>query len=147
VLKGINTLMTPELLGVLARMGHGDVIAVVDSNYPAYAAGPPVIPMPSLNSPEAVRLVVELMPLDTFVDAPVRYMIGAGDTELREVTREVLAVSTELEGREISGASMERFDFYEAARSASAVIHTQETRPYGCYLLTKGVLPAFGPQG
>lgn len=147
MLKGINPLMTPDLLHVLARMGHGDTIAVVDSNYPAYAAGAPVVPMPSLDAPAAVRLVVELMPLDTFIDAPVRYMEGAGDTGPREVTRDVLAVASELEGREVRGEPVERFAFYEAARGASAVIHTQETRPYGCYLLTKGVLPAFGPDG
>lgn len=147
MLKGINTLMTPELLDVLSRMGHGDTIAVVDSNYPAYSAGVPVIAMPSLNCPEAVRIVVELMPLDTFIDAPVRYMEGAGDTEVREVTRDVLAVASELERREVQGEAVERFAFHEEARSARAIIHTQETRPDGCYLLTKGVLPAFGPDG
>lgn len=146
MLKGINPLMTPELLAVLARMGHGDVIAVVDSNYPAYTAGPPVLPMHSLDAPAAVRLITELIPLDTFVDAPVRYMIGQDDTELREVTRDVLAVASEVEGREIAGADVARLDFYEAARGAVAVVHTQESRPYGCYLLTKGVWPTFGPQ-
>ena len=146
MLKGINPLMTPELLTALARMGHGDTIAVVDSNYPAYATGRPVVPMPSLDAPEAVRLIVELMPLDTFVEAPVQYMTGAAGEDMREVTRDVLDAAARTEGRAIHGAPLDRFDFYERARAATIVVHTQETRPYGCYLLTKGDLPTFGPE-
>lgn len=147
MLKGINTLVTPELLFALARMGHGDTIAVVDSNYPAYAAGREVVPMPSLTSPEAVRIITELISLDTFVDAPIAYMEGAPGEELREVTRQVLDVASEVEGRPITGEAVERHDFYGRAAGATVVVHTQETRPYGCYILTKGVLPVFGPEG
>jgi rbsD or fucU transport len=102
--------------------------------------------MPSLDAPEAVRLIVELMPLDTFVEAPVQYMTGAAGEDMREVTRDVLDAAARTEGRAIHGAPLDRFDFYERARAATIVVHTQETRPYGCCLLTKGVLPTFGPE-
>ena len=89
----------------------------------------------------AARAVFSLLPIDGIVDVPIRRMevVGEPDTVL-EVHREVLAEAQAAEGRELPLASLERHAFYAAAREAFAVIQTTESRPYGCFLVRKGVV-------
>lgn len=141
MLKGIDPRVTPELLDALARMGHGDVLAVVDRNYPAESSGRPVVRLAGVNLVTAVELVVGLVPLDQFVDRPVA---GMSPTEAPDTTPEVqveaLAAASRVEGRAVQDERVERWAFYERARAAFAVVQTDEVRPYGCMLLAKGVL-------
>ena len=39
MLKGISPLLTPELLKILAEMGHGDELVIGDCNFPAQSMG------------------------------------------------------------------------------------------------------------
>src|SRR4051794_37523938 len=89
MLKGINPLLSPALLHVLAAMGHGDELAVVDRNYPAYGAGRPVIHLDGVATTAALTAILEHLPLDTFVKRPLLHM-HEGDA-----TGSVLAVHTE----------------------------------------------------
>lgn len=145
MLKGVDPLLGPELLYALARMGHGDELAVVDTNYPAYAAGAEVVRLDGVDSTEAIRAITTVMPLDQFLTAPLRYMIGAPGEEQREVARAAIETAVVAEGRQVGTAPIHRLDFYEAARSVRLVVATGETRPYGCFLLTKGVWPDLHP--
>lgn len=43
MLKTISPLISPELLKVLAEMGHGDEIIFSDAHFPAHSMGPQVI--------------------------------------------------------------------------------------------------------
>jgi len=88
-----------------------------------------------------VRAILSLLPLDTFVPEPLLRMevVGSPD-EVTPVQRSVAAIATEIEGREIAMAGVERFAFYERSRGAFATVITGEDAPYACFLLIKGVI-------
>jgi L-fucose mutarotase len=140
VLKNIDPLVVPRLLHRLAAMGHGDEIAVVDRNYPAYSAGPEVVELAGVDTTAAVRAILGLLPLDTFVEHPLLFMEPVSGEPVLPIHREMAALASEVEGRSVAVKGLSRHAFYERARSASAVVATSEQRPYGCFLLVKGVI-------
>jgi L-fucose mutarotase len=143
MLKNIDPILTPALLRELAAMGHGDFIAICDANFPAYAiAGDkPLIHLAGCGTLAVLRAVLSLLPLDTFDGSPVHRMEQVGDPEtLAEVQQEAVdEVFSKLEPR-FEVASLERQAYYARARQAFALVLTGETRPYGNFLLRKGVL-------
>ncbi|WP_031517068.1 RbsD/FucU family protein [Streptomyces sp. NRRL F-5123] len=146
MLKGIDPLLSPDLLHALACMGHGDTVALVDRNFPAHSVNGRVIRLDGADVVSAGRAVLGLLPLDTFVPEPVARMEVVGDPGSRPpVQAEFLAVVTEQAGRPVAVEALERQAFYDRARAAFAVVITGEDRPYGCFLLAKGVLPEFAP--
>jgi L-fucose mutarotase len=145
MLKGIDPILIPDLIHALAKMGHGETVAVVDRNYPPHNAGAPVVHLAGVGAPAAVAAICSVMPLDTFVEAPLAAMEAVGEDERPAVSAEVVAAAEAAEGRALGVQWLERFAFYAAAKSASLVVATGEARPYGCYLLTKGVWPSFTP--
>jgi len=143
MLKGINPLLSPELLYVLAAMGHGDEIAVVDRNFPAASIGRKVVHLNGANVVETCRAIVGLLPVDTFVDPPIYRMQVVGDPDaIPDVQVEFLNACETLEARSIAMGSLSREEFYDRAKLAFAVVATSEQRPYGCFLLVKGVINA-----
>lgn len=146
MLKGVSPLLDAEALWTLMAMGHGDDLALVDRNFPAASTAAEtvsgdLIRIDGANATEAARAILALMPIDTFVDDPLRRMEVVGEPNtLLDVHKEVAAVASEAEGRPIEAHGIERFAFYEAARNAFAVIQTTEARPYGCFLIRKGVI-------
>ncbi len=143
MLKGLDPLIDAELLFVLAAMGHGDELAVVDANFPAVSFSRRLVRLSGADVNEAMRAVLSVLPLDTVVDEPVVAMeLACARGEMRPVHLEVHAVCEEIEGRPITMGSLSREAFYGRARQAFAVLATSEQRPYGCFLLTKGVLGA-----
>lgn len=141
MLINIDPRVTPGLLYRLAKMGHGDDIAVVDANYPAYAAGVEVIHLPGVSVTETVGLILGLIPLDEFVDHPIRAMLPTDASAARPTVHDDLDELLEsLHIPTTSSAGIERFDFYEAARSCSAIVATSDPAAYGCFTIKKGVL-------
>lgn len=141
MLKGIPELIDPELLYVLASLGHGDELAIVDRNYPAVSTGQRVLHLRSVDVTTAAEAILQLLPVDTFVDEPVIRMEVVDDpVEIPEVQRAFLEIVSRAAGRDVRMGSLPRFDFYERVRSAFAVVATSEARPYGCFLLTTGVV-------
>jgi L-fucose mutarotase len=148
VLKNIDPRLSPELLYVLAAMGHGDELAVVDANFPALSTARRTchgraVPIVGASMPDVVEAVLSVLPLDEFVDAPVRRMAdgGAAGDDLPEVQQEAQAVIDAAAGRHWPMGALERFAFYEAARNCYAVVLTGEPRSYGNVILKKGVIP------
>jgi L-fucose mutarotase len=147
MLKNIDPLLTAELLSVLAAMGHGDELAVTDANFPADSVARGtfhgrVIPLAGASLPEVVRAIVSVLPLDEFVDAPVRRMaIDVTPDEVPEVQKEVQVVIDAASGRHWPMGVLERFAFYEAACGCFAVVLTGERRLYGNVLIKKGAIP------
>jgi L-fucose mutarotase len=147
MLKNLDPLLGPELLYVLAAMGHGDEVAIVDANFPADSvacrtAYGRLVTVGGASVPEVVRAVVSVLPLDDFVDQPVRRMAVDGDVaELPEVQVEVQDVVDNAAGRSLPIGALERFAFYEAARGAYAVVLTGERRYFGNVLIKKGAIP------
>lgn len=143
MLKNIDPLLTPTLLRELAAMGHGDFIAICDANFPAYsvAGDRPLIHLPGCGTIELLRAIISVLPLDTFDGSPVQRMQQVGDADtLAEIQQEAFdTVFSKLDpAPEVS--SLERFAYYAQARLAFAVVVTGETKPYGNFLLRKGVL-------
>jgi L-fucose mutarotase len=143
MLRNIDPLLTPPLLRELAAMGHGDFIAVCDANFPAYsiAGDKPLIHLPATSTVAVLNAILSVLPLDTFDGSPVHRMEQGGDAEtLAEVQREAIdRVFSKLDPVPIV-AGIERFAYYERAREACAIVITGEARPYGNFLLRKGVL-------
>jgi L-fucose mutarotase len=141
MLKGLDPLLNADLLYVLAAMGHGDEIAVVDNNFPATSHAARLIRLDAADILAAGRAILGVFPLDTFVDAPVVRMEEVDDAAaVPPVQAEFLALCESLEGRPVTMASVSRSAFYERARSAFAIVATGETRGYGCFLLVKGLV-------
>ena len=141
MLKNLNVLHTPELLHVLASMGHGDEVALVDCNFPAVSMAQKLVRFDGTDLATVLKAVLELMPLDTFVDAPaLRMMQVHAPNEIPAVQQECQKIINEAEGREVKLVGIKREEFYERTRKAFAVIYTSELRPYGCLMLKKGVI-------
>lgn len=138
MLKNINPLLTGSLLAVLADMGHGDDLVIVDANYPAQASGVPVLDFPGISATEMAEAVLSLLPLDDFVDKPAAVM--QAPNEVPSIFTEFEAVIEKAEGRAIMVDPIERFAFYDRAREAFAIVRTGEKRLYGNIIFKKGVI-------
>ena len=141
MLKGIDPLLSPDLLHILAEMGHGDEIALVDCHFPAVANARRLVRLDGCDLPSVARAILSVLPIDTFIDQPVggMKMVDTPDV-VPDVQDEVFAAVNAAEARTVGVERIERFAFYERARQAFAVVATGEQRPYGCAILTKGVL-------
>ena len=141
MLKGIDPLLRGELLHVLDDMGHGDRLLLVDRNYPAASSGRPVIHLGEVTVLRAARAILSVMPLDSFIPHPLARMeVDEDPAKTTPVQDAMLALATEAEGRALEYAVIPRLDFYETARSCFAVVHTLDAVPYGCFVMTKGVV-------
>jgi len=147
MLKGIDHRLNAEVLACLRAMGHGDVVIVADTNFPADSVARATVTgrllrMDNLTAGEAVNAILSVLPLDTFVDdfAGRMEMTGSPD-EVPPVQAEVQAEIDRAEGRSRPMVGIERFAFYGFARTAYAVIQTGERRFWGCFMLRKGVIP------
>ena len=144
MLKGINPLLTPELLKLLMEMGHDDALVLADANFTAMsiAAGKPVLRLSGSTMLQAVQAINSLLPLAADVDHPVAFM-QVSDTQspyLTELQRDVLGyLAPELLPGQ-SAEPLERFDFYDRARAAYAIVLTGERQPFGNFILRKGVI-------
>lgn len=142
MLKGIPTIVGPELLKVLDEMGHGDTIVIADGNFPAasVAEGHILIRMDGHGVPEILEGILKLMPLDQYVDRPVTLMERCegdnADISIWDRYNKIIA-SEESRGESLIG-TLERFAFYDEAKKAYAVIATSETSQYANIILKKG---------
>lgn len=144
MLKGIDPVLTPELLKVLMEMGHDDAIVIADANFTAlrYAQGKPVIRLPGIGLVRAVQAVSSVLPLVADEQHPVGFMqVSQQPASYRSaLQREVLQG---LEPQFLAGQSaepIERYAFYERTRNAFAIVLTGELQPFGNFLLRKGVI-------
>lgn len=141
MLKGIDPRLSPDLLYLLAQMGHGDRLAVVDRNYPAESSGIPVVRMDSVDLLTALEAILSVFPVDTFAERPVGGMNQVDDpSAIPTAQLDAFKLVDRIEGREVGVERIERFSFYKTVKECFAVVITGEDRPYGCVVLTKGVL-------
>ena len=137
MLKNISPVISPELLKILMEMGHGDEIVIGDGNFPAASMAQRLVRLDGHGVPEVLDAVLRLMPLDTYVDAPVALMDNNGDGPAIWEKYEEIVKSNE---GEKNIELMERFAFYDRAKKAYAVIATGETAIYANIILKKGVV-------
>ena len=137
MLKTISPLISPELLKVLAEMGHGDEIIFSDAHFPAHSMGPQVIRADGLLVSDLLQAIIPLFELDSYAPPLVMMAAVAGDPQVETRYRE--ALSRPAPCPEI--ARIDRFAFYERAQKAFAIVITGERAKYGNILLKKGVTP------
>lgn len=142
MLRHIPPILSPDILHSLRAMGHGDVIAIVDANFPAYSMGcDRVHRLDGIPATDVLEAVLTLMPLDSFIPDPAYTMQVVGDPEaVPPIVSEFQDLIDRVSDNPTKISSVERFAFYERAKSSFAVIQTGETRLYGNILLTKGVI-------
>jgi L-fucose mutarotase len=139
MLRGLDPLLTPDLLHALASMGHGDTIAVVDANFPAAATARRLILLPGIATSVVLGAILTLLSIDDFETDPVLVMQAIGDSAaMPDAVREFVAVLAQHNAP--SPVAIERHAFYRAAAAAFAIVQTGERRFYGNILLRKGVI-------
>jgi L-fucose mutarotase len=146
MLKTIDPLLNADVLYALRSMGHGDRLVICDTNFPADSIARQtgfgrLLRIDNVSAARAVRAVLSVLPLDTFVDdAAIRMEIVGNPSEVPEVQKEVQSEIDHAEGRHWPLVSVERHAFYEKAKAAYGVIATGERRFYGCFIFAKGVI-------
>ncbi len=142
MLKGISPLLSPELLAVLYRMGHGDEIVLADAHFPAESFNNRVLRADGINIPDLLKAILPLFELDQYVDQPLMMMAAVeGDTLDPNVEQSYLKSICITNPDVAPILRIERFAFYERTKSAFAVVMTGETSKYGNIILKKGVTP------
>ena len=146
MLIGIDPHMPADLLDCLMRMGHGDEIVVADANFPATSTAAhtnwgEVISLPAFSAPRAIELITTVMPLDGFSDyCALRMEIDDAPDEMGEVHSQAFEILDAVKPDGAVLARLERQDFYPQAKDAFAVVATSDMRPFGCFILRKGVI-------
>ena len=142
MLKGISPLLSPELLKILAEMGHGDELVIGDCNFPNESMGQRVVHADGHSGTAMLDAILALFPLDQFVEAPVTLMDPAGAPE---GDPPVWAEFKSIVEKHQPGTKCEaigRFEFYDRARKAYAVLATGENALYACIIIKKGCILA-----
>jgi len=141
MLKGIPSILTPELLKIMMEMGHSDEIVLADGNFPRLGHPSRVVRLDGHGIPEILDAILQFMPLDTYVDYPATLMaVTPGDPYLPEIWDTYREIGRKHEKDGLREAPIERFAFYERARNAYAVVTTSEAALYANIILKKGVV-------
>lgn len=144
MLKGISPLVSPELLKVLAEMGHGDEIVLSDAHFPAKSYNTNVLRLDGVNIPELLLGILPLFELDSYSPTPLIMMSAVeGDALDPKVKASYLKSIHQVCSKSTTINNIDRFAFYEKASKAFAVVVTGETAKYGNIILKKGVTPVF----
>ena len=142
MLKGINPIISPELLKILAEMGHGDEIVLADAHFPGHTFCPKnVLRGDGLQIPDLLEGIIPLFELDQY--APPLAMMAAveGDTLDPQVEVDYMNAIRKHAPDASAPERIDRFDFYDRAEKAFACIMTGTTAKYGNIILKKGVTP------
>lgn len=144
MLKGIDPVLSPDLLKLLAEMGHDEALVLADANFTAMSlgSGKPVLRLPGVGMVRALQAVTSLLPLADDVPQPVAYMqvSGTPDGYRSALQREAIGLlaSAGLPPERVE--AVERFAFYDRVRQAYAIVVTGELQPFGNFILRKGVI-------
>jgi L-fucose mutarotase len=142
MLIGISPVISPELLDVLFRMGHGDELVLADAFFPGDSCNSRVIRADGIRIPPLLDGILALINLDYAVPHPAAMMAP--------MPGDVLDPAVEVSYQEVierrwpgtpRAERIERFAFYERAKKAYAVLMTGEMVKYGNIILKKGVIP------
>jgi len=147
MLIGIDPLLSPELLGILRAMGHGDEIVIVDANYPATSNAKLLVRLDGVDTSRALAAILSVMPLDSFVKAPANGMQVVGKPkEIPPAIADFQKIIDRHSTFPVKIARIERFGFYDRAKTCFAIVATADRRLYANIILTKGVIGADGKE-
>lgn len=141
MLRNIDPILSPDLLRILAAMGHGDEIVIADANFPGESCGKRVVRLDGIDAVRVLRAVLSIMPLDSFVEDRAVSMAVVGDpAAIPPVVAMFQQAIDEGADHPAQIQPIERFAFYDRSRAAYAIIQTGEVRLYGNVILKKGVI-------
>ena len=145
MLIDIDPVLNPELLSVLQSMGHGDRLVLCDANFPAHSNNPLVIRLDGIDIPRAAKAILSVFPLDSFIvsqggSSALRMEVDDKPEELTETHNEFIEAVKKVSGENWKVGSISRQDFYKEAKKAYCIVTTTDARPFGCFILTKGVI-------
>ena len=142
MLKGISPVISPELINILMRMGHGDEIILADAHFPGETFNDTVIRADGIRIPDLLEGILPLFELDTYVDHSLIMMAAVEGDQLDPAVEKSYIEKVQITNPYINEVErIDRFAFYERAKSAFAVVMTGETAKYGNIILKKGVTP------
>ena len=137
MLKNVNKLLTGDILKLLCDMGHGDELVIADANFPAETCAQRLVRLPGIDGVRVTEAVLSVFPLDTYSVPAFIMDLTDGDKAKGMPEPEIWKPYEDLTG---GVEKIDRFAFYERAKSAYAVIQTGEERQYGNLILVKGVV-------
>ncbi len=145
MLININPILSPELLFHLRSMGHGEKIILADANFPANTSNDRVIRLDGVGIKEAASAILSVFPLDSFIvsqggSPALRMEVDDKPEELTETHNEFIEAVLKVSGENWKVGSISRQDFYKEAKKAYCIVTTTDARPFGCFILTKGVI-------
>ena len=144
MLKGISPLISPDLLSVLSRMGHGDEIVLADAHFPGETFNSMVLRADGQKIADLLAAILPLFELDAYVAHPLVMMAAVPGDTLDPLVEEGYLSSIHQTNPSVAPIErIDRFAFYERAKSAFAVVMTGETAKYGNIILKKGVTPIY----
>ncbi|TGY49909.1 L-fucose mutarotase [Rodentibacter caecimuris] len=142
MLKGIHPVISPELLKILAEMGHGDELVLADAHFPAHSLHRNVVRVDGISVATLLQGIAPLFEFDAYVEAPLVMMQAVqGDTLDPDVEKRYLAAIQRAVNFVPNLSRIDRFDFYQRAKHAYAVVVSGETAKYGNIIIKKGVTP------
>lgn len=145
----IDPILSPELLFTLRTMGHGDKLVLADANFPANSMNKNVIRLDGVNIKDAAKAILSVFPLDSFIvsqggTAANRMEVDDNPNELTETHKEFIQAVKDVSGENWKVGSIERQSFYAESKKSYAIVTTTDARPFGCFILTKGVIKPDG---
>jgi len=141
MLRNIPPLLSPDILWTLRAMGHGDEVVIADANFPATALGALCHRLDGLTATDVLQAVLSVLPLDEYVPSPAFVMEVVDDPdEVPAIVKDFQSITTATADNPAILDKLERFAFYDRAKTAFAIIQTGETRLYGNIILKKGVI-------
>ncbi|MGJ8627979.1 MAG: RbsD/FucU family protein [Sulfitobacter sp.] len=141
MLRNIPPILSPDLLYSLRAMGHGDEIVIADANFPATALASRCHRLDGVSATDVLNAMLTVLPLDTFVPNPALVMEVVDDPDaVPPIVAKFQEIITATADVPATLGKLERFGFYDRAKTAFAIIQTGETRLYGNIILTKGVI-------
>ncbi|MDB4193246.1 ribose ABC transporter [Candidatus Pelagibacter sp.] len=145
----IDPILSPELLFTLRTMGHGDKLVLADANFPANSMNKNVIRLDGVNIKDAAKAILSVFPLDSFIvsqggTAANRMEVDDNPKELTETHKEFIQAVKDVSGESWKVGSIERQSFYAESKKCYAIVTTTDARPFGCFILTKGVIKPDG---
>jgi len=141
MLKGISPCLSPEVLKVLAEMGHGDEIVLGDAHFPGHSVNARTLRADGVSVVQLLDGIIPLFELDSYADPLVMMQPVEGDELDPAVEADYMAAIRVHASETPHPVRLDRFAFYDRAKQAYAVVMTGETRKYGNVLLKKGVTP------
>jgi len=142
MLKGINPIISPDLLKILAEMGHGDEIILADAHFPGHTCCPKnVLRGDGLQIPDLLEGIIPLFELDSYADPLIMMAAVEGDQLDPQVEADYMAAIRKHAPEAPAVKRIGRFDFYGRAEKAFACVITGTTAKYGNIILKKGVTP------